>query len=182
MNLLDLKLPTTPLTEAVRDVQKYLTNLKDQNSVNVFRRVLPGLYIPMDAPKPQNVPECRIWVDSKSYQNISEQFFPVKQTAMISLYLYFYQFAKDNDGIPIDISIEREELVDYVIKKMAQPESGGTDNYGLMPRKFWGFVNPQSVEVDHSNAFKRISELIPVTPPNYVTRIDLDIWTHNKII
>lgn len=169
-----LVFPASPLNRAISDLVAHLGAIEDLNGARVFENVRPGLYIPQQeyAPRPEDVPACFIWDDSASATSNSRPMIITEAETVVSLYLLWYDFGHDSTSFgPGGVATKRSAMVDYVIKKLQAPELAP-------PVPIWDWPpGGFTFTIDHTNAYRRVTDQVQLTPPWYATRIDLRIWS-----
>jgi len=165
-----LNLPESGLNLSVDEIIEWLKGLVDLNNTPLFESVERGLAIVNEEgmPSETDVPAVRVWHVNREFPLDNEQGSLVDNIGRVALYLYFYSF----EGI--DLQRQRDNLVDYILKKLQEPEGGETDTTGIQPKNFT-WVSGSTCYVDHESPFKNVSETYRVAHPWYVTRIDLPL-------
>lgn len=159
MDINTLVLPESNLNVAVNLIKTHLETLQDTGTPKqvIFRSVNVG---PKLAPNNDEMPEARLWVVNEQPINEADQMYITGWVAAtVELFLHFHH---DDRATLHEI---RNRLTRYVITSFQLFDNN----------RIFRFQNPGIFSVDHTNAFKRHTDEFFVTPPNYVTLIDVPI-------
>lgn len=170
-----LSLPESSLNLSVDEIIEWLRGLVDLNGTPLFESVERGLALVDEEGTPDEVtvPCVRVWHVNREFPLDNEQGDLTNNVGRIALYIYFFSF----EGI--DLQRQRENLVDYILRRMNEPQSGVTDETGIQPVNF-NWLSGSTCFVDHESPFKNVSESYKLAHPWYATRIDLPlIQTYN---
>lgn len=177
MDLAELKFPKSRLNIAVDDIVAQLAGIKDLLGKKVLQTVRPGIFIPeqMSEPKADETPACHIWHDSMRSKISSIQFLAQEVDTVISLYFTWYNHGRTGESM----QALRQEMIEYVISRLQHPRTGNeTNETGLVFQdNVWSWGTDWVLEIDHTNAYRRVVDQYILLPPWYATRVDLSITT-----
>jgi len=168
-----LDLEEAPINIAVDELLEHIATMTDRNGKPLFVDAGRGWAYPEGTPTSDMVPALRIWHQQSEALNDNQCFHLSEEDVTLSIFIYVYSFGDQ------DIQAHRERFVRAFLKKLRWPQSSDPIGVYFQPQTF-RFVTPQAVTIDHTNAFKRISDMIAVRPhPWYVTRVDIAINVYN---
>ena len=152
----------------INDLIAYAEGLKDNDGVAIFADADFGWESPEGIPTEDDVPMLRIWSDSGQEidDNNSNVLTYGKRT--ISLFFYFYAFGD------VNIQAQRARFARHFLTHLSDPATLAAFNGGQTD-KYWRIDFDSAIQIDHTQALKRVADYIVVQPPWYVTRIDIPV-------
>lgn len=174
MDINRYRLSEAPVNTAVDAIIAQIEGMTDLDGQPLFPTVKRGLELPSGPPPESGTPTVHVWQERGAFLNDSVQMGLFEGTHTIDLYVTCYSFNSE------DLQAQRERLCWHLVKHLQAPDGGVTSSEGIETDDNWRFVNPQSIDIDHTSPYKKILEFVPVLPPWYVSRIslDIDVWTN----
>jgi hypothetical protein len=166
------RLRAAPINTAVDAIITQIEGMTDLDGQPLFPNVKRGLELPTGPPPESGTPSVHVWHDKGALENDSVQMLFGHGEHILDLFVTCYSFNGS------DLQAQRDSLCLHLLQHLQAPDGAVTSSEGIEPAGDWRFVNPQTVDIDHTSPFKKILEFVPVMPPWYVSRISIaiEVW------
>ena len=163
----ELDFTEAPENVAIQDLLDFAEPLQDNAGNELFADVNFGWEKPEGTPTAEQVPMLRIWSDSGTEDMDNNCDLMNDGRRLLSLYFYFYDFADETGD---NIQAQRARFIRHFLSHLSDPAVQAAFHANA-----WRIDFDTKIQIDHTNALKRINDYIVVNPPWYVTRVDIPI-------